>query len=243
MHQSYKTDNQTRWPRGWKLFHETWHDLHKDWYFVFWLNEHNELLAKCSGFEELFQARSDLQKADLARLLYLHRYGGLYADMDYLALRSQVPLLTKHPLLKQGQVLLQGRFQQVVGLEWGFARQPGHPFWTFCLSHKIAKFKEDKDAIFSTGPHMLRRCLKGYSKKKELEHMVAYQDNIMIVEPNLLAPIDAFDFNSTCGIWRTRSQHLWLNQWETSACREQLLERGCYAVTFYTQSWTTWTDK
>jgi len=143
MHQSYKTENQTRWPRGWSLFHETWHNLHKDWYFVFWLNEHNDLLAKCSGFEKVFEGRSDIQKADLARLLYLHRYGGMYADMDYLALRSHVPLLTTHAQLKKEKVLLQGRFQQVVGLEWGFARQAGHPFWTFCLNNKIARFKKD----------------------------------------------------------------------------------------------------
>jgi hypothetical protein len=64
MHQSYKTENQMFWPKGWGLFRKSWLDLHKaaDWTFVFWLDEHNDLLAQCTGFGALFKDRGPLQK-------------------------------------------------------------------------------------------------------------------------------------------------------------------------------------
>jgi Glycosyltransferase sugar-binding region containing DXD motif len=179
MHQSYKTDNQSQWPAGWSTFRQSWLDLHsvkeeeeqqhghghgRQWVFVFWLDEHNDLLAKCTGYyKKLFHGRSAIQRADLARLLYLYQYGGLYADMDYLALKSHVPLLFDHPLLQHQQILLQGRVDQEVGLEWGFARTPRHPFWTYCLDHRIGPNGRVAAAPFSTGPSMLRRCLKFFA--------------------------------------------------------------------------------
>jgi hypothetical protein len=69
MHQSYKTANQTLWPQGWTLFRNSWLELHKeaDWTFVFWLDQHNDLLAQCTGFGPLFQGRGPLQKASVIR--------------------------------------------------------------------------------------------------------------------------------------------------------------------------------
>ena len=241
MHQSFKTDNQSQWPTGWSTFRQSWLDHHHShssssseqrWVFVFWLDEHNDLLANCTGYyEKLFHGRSSIQRADLSRLLYLYKYGGLYADLDYLALQSHVPLLFEHPVLKTMTILLQGRVDQDVGLEWGFARTPGHDFWTYCLNHRIGRNGHAAAAPFSTGPHMLRRCLKFYaypnrmqrqSNASRLVHMQPYSSSltmkatgsgrtgsttttsgdIIIVEPRLIAPLDGRDFESNCGQWR-----------------------------------------
>jgi mannosyltransferase OCH1-like enzyme len=239
MHQSYKTTNETRWPKGWSLFRRTWLEYHPDWTFVFWLDEHNELLAKCMGQGKMFEGRDVVEKADLSRLLYLDRYGGFYADMDYLALKSQVPLLDRFRSQNQ-TVLLQGREGQVVGLEWGFASRPGHPLWKFCLQNSVGG--AGGGAFSSTGPMMLERCMTQRYNVPSLEHMKSYGDGVMILEPRLIAPINAADFHSTCGIWRSTYNEIerWANDWEGSECRKQLLEEGSFAVTFYTQSYTTW---
>jgi hypothetical protein len=139
MHQSYNVKNQTYWPKSWVAFRQSWLDHHANegWVFVFWLDKHNDLLARCTGYETLFQGRSFIQKADLSRLLYLHKYGGLYADMDYLALKSQAALLNEHPLLKDMQILLQGRVDQVVGIEYALPASQDTSFgrfaWTITL--------------------------------------------------------------------------------------------------------------
>jgi Glycosyltransferase sugar-binding region containing DXD motif len=292
MHQSYKTENQTFWPKGWSLFRNSWLELHKqhDWTFVFWLDKHNDLLAQCTGFGALFQGRGPLQKvcvvcahaphrehhhlntsisvsncgsrfhllqkrkADLSRLLYLYVYGGLYADSDYLALQSQIPLLEQHPILKHQQVLLQGRGkQQPVGLEWGYARTPGHAFFVYCLENHIdSHTKSDSAAVYVTGPIMLETCLRTYmgetgAASQPLVPMTTLLNTtgIVIVEPKLIAPIDGHDFESTCGSWRSSNNdhHSWRDDWTTSTCRKELLQQGSFAVTFYTQSWNILDEK
>jgi hypothetical protein len=173
--------------------------------------------------------------------------------MDYLALKSQVPLLNEHPLLKDMQILLQGRVDQVGGLEWGFARAPGHEFWTFCLDNHIGPVSNIRPAFISTGPHMLKRCLKRYITKNTpieqqvehagrgtvIPHMQSFPNGIAIVEPRLIAPIDGRDFESNCAAWRGREDSAWQGSgWQTSSCRHELVdEKDAFAVTFNTQSW------
>jgi len=255
-------------------------DLHPHWFYIFWSDIHNELLAKCIGYQDIMRGRSGIQKADLSRLMYLHKYGGFYSDMDYIALLDHEQLFdfedndinSNHDIdndnnhghdLKHQMVLLQGRQEQVVGLEWGFARQPEHPIWKFCLD--IANRQKDavrtQCPIFYTGPKFLARCLKKYynlkSQGKELEHMVSYGNEVMILEPNLIAPIGANDFDSECGKWRSvgvgvgvgigvgvvgvdeedSQEQVWMGKWPTSACRQNLIKNGTYAVTIYTHSW------
>jgi hypothetical protein len=240
MHQSYKSEDALSWPTGWKYFRQTWLDLHPNWYFVFWLDEHNELLAKCMGYGEMFSGRSFIQQADLARLMYLDRYGGMYSDMDYMALANHEPLLLASTSLVCDQsILLQGRQEQVVGLEWGFARHPGHPIWNYCLTHNVNSRLKKECAIYVTGPKMLTRCLKAYYKQKNLTHMLSY-NGLMILEPRLLAPIAADDLHSDCGKWRSTDWNTpdkWDHHWTNSTCRSLVMAQGGYALTVYSHSW------
>ena len=213
MHQSYKSPDPQTWQRGWKYQRQTWIDLHPDWRFIFWNDEQNRLLAKCTGYEDVLEGRSGIQSADLSRLLYLKEYGGLYADMDYISLRNHEHLfnLDRNQVNLQ-QILLQGREDQVIGFEWGYARNQQHPLWAFCLNMARGQKGDAKRKgcpIWYTGPKFLNRCVKKYFKKqgKELEQMVSYgQNDIIILEPNLIAPVRGDDFTSECGQWRNHTQ-------------------------------------
>lgn len=259
MHQSYKTNDPQHWPgHGWSVYRQTWIDLHPHWNFVFWLDQHNDLLARCLGFEELFRGKSAIARADLARLLYLYQYGGLYADMDYLALQSHHDLLMEQDPFRNDQILLQNRDHQAVSVEWAFAREPGHDFWVFVLERCVRKGPVSHP-VQATGPDMLQRCLQGYRtlpvaeedksdqrnqhttvNSNKLQAMVFYRHGIRLVPFQLVAPISASDFTSDCGEWRTnRRNHLdqWTHHWQNSTCRRSLVEQGSIAVTVYTQSW------
>jgi hypothetical protein len=152
------------------------------------------------------------------------------------------------------QILLQGRVDQDVGLEWGFARNPEHGFWTFCLDNYVGPVI--LSAFISTGPHMLKRCLKRYISHntpieqrleqgqqgtRTIPHMHAFHnDSIAIVEPRLIAPMGGRDFaSSNCALWRGREDSAWQSsEWQTSSCRHELVdEKDAFAVTFNTQSW------
>jgi inositol phosphorylceramide mannosyltransferase catalytic subunit len=250
MHQSYKSSDMQTWHVGWKFHHQTWLDLHPDWYFIFWTDDQNELLAKCIGYHDIFNQRSSIQKADLSRLMYLHKYGGFYADMDYIAVQNHASIFQSRDFtLKQQQILFQGRQEQVAGLEWGFARKPEHPFWKFCLD--IADRQDDEVRagcpIKVTGPKLIRKCIKKYFHlhHNDLEHMVSYGGELMILEPRLISPIGAFDFSSECGKWRNitgieqNERKVWSDMWMKSKCKENLIKNGTYAVTIYSHSWGT----
>jgi len=247
MHQSYKSSDPHTWHWGWKSQRQTWIDLHPDWLFIFWDDEQNALLAKCTGYDDVLEGRSGIQSADLSRLLYLNEYGGLYTDMDYIALQNHEHVfnLDKNQVNLQ-QILLQGRQDQVIGFEWGYARNQQHPLWAFCLNiarRQKGPSKRKGCPIWYTGPKFLNRCVKKYFKQqnKELEHMVSYgQNDLMILEPNLIAPVRGDDFTSECGKWRNhegQNESKWTTEWPESSCIQYLNGIGAFAVTLYSHSW------
>lgn len=141
---------------------------------IFWLDQHNKLLASCLGYPEIYKDPSFIQRKAgiVARPVYLERCGGFYCNMDYLALRNQEPLLHKMNVTWDQDILSQGRTLQVVlGFEWGFARMPGHPLWNHCLTN-IGKNSHGAKwgcAIYKTGPKMLGHCISSHYKDKEKE--------------------------------------------------------------------------
>jgi hypothetical protein len=252
MHQSYKTSDPLHWHHGWRAQRQTYIDLHPSWTFIFWNDTQNLLLANCTGYADVFEKRSGIQQADLARLLYLYQYGGFYADLDYIALRNHDALfqLTVNETvdIRSQQLLLQGRYDQVVGLEWGYARQSKHPLWAYCLdiAHgQIGWKKRQGCPIYYTGPNMLNRCIKQYFQKKDqdLKQMVSYgQNDLMILEPSFIAPVSGTDFTSDCGQWRnesilTEDDSIWVKDWPKSSCMRNLTKTGAFAVTLYSHSW------
>lgn len=258
MHQSYKSANPETWHWGWKSQRQTWIDLHPNWVFIFWNDVQNALLANCTGFGDVFVGRSGIQQADLSRLLYLHSYGGFYSDMDYIALRNHQHLfnLDDQRQIKAQQILLQGREDQVVGFEWGYARYRQHPLWESCLRiarQQKGKTKRQGCPIWFTGPKFLNRCIKKFfgQQNKELHHMISYGKNdLMILDPKLVAPIRGDDFSSDCGKWRNvtagkdhndnaNDERIWTEVWPKSSCVHYLNDSGTYAVTLYSHSWGT----
>ena len=79
---------------------DNWSKLHPGFTHVLWTDEDNELLVS-TWFPQYLPAYKWLpliiQKTDFVRLMYLYRYGGIYADMDYVvyqALPDALPQLS-----------------------------------------------------------------------------------------------------------------------------------------------------
>ena len=75
---------------------DNWSKLHPGFLHVLWTDEDNDLLVK-TWFPEFLSSYKWLplviQKTDFVRLMYLYRYGGIYADMDYVAYQPIPPFL------------------------------------------------------------------------------------------------------------------------------------------------------
>src|SRR6185312_9041947 len=102
--------------------------------------------------------RREIFRADMARCLYLHRFGGVYIDLDIEPLRSITTLL-------EGQACLLGSEPEVhARMLWGKSRlacnalmasEPGHPFWLRMLDEIARRARTQHGAqnpVDTTGP-------------------------------------------------------------------------------------------
>lgn len=106
---------------------DNWSKLHPGFLHVLWTDEDNDLLVS-TWFPQYLASYKWLpiiiQKTDFVRLMYLYRYGGIYADMDYVAYQALPPLL---PQLC-GFMAVQSPFSLNENLQNSLMiSSPGHP--------------------------------------------------------------------------------------------------------------------
>jgi len=159
---------------------------HPGWTYRLWNNTENlDLIKKETPWLlSLYQSYpEEIFRADLARLVYMYVYGGVYADLDYF-FDQNVEMLSREPgvVLGQMQVDFENETQH-----WTWPHmvpnalligKPRHPFWRLALemaassslaslfkpsSVQGAKYEEMSPEYF-TGPVLLLRALKCYSK-------------------------------------------------------------------------------
>lgn len=96
IHQIWSNDDseipRDVYPEEWTA---SWKALHPQWEYRLWSRADLQALAASDypEFAELFAAAREVVKADVGRLLILHKHGGLYADLDYLALKPMDDLV------------------------------------------------------------------------------------------------------------------------------------------------------
>jgi hypothetical protein len=97
LHQTWKTSSPPTdvYAPEWR---QSWARLHPDWQTTLWTDA--DLLALATRIDPavaaVMQTAPGVVKADLGRYLILYDRGGMYADLDYEALRNVEPLLRGH---------------------------------------------------------------------------------------------------------------------------------------------------
>lgn len=93
IHQTWRTREipavyRPHWVSSWRAHHPTWE-------YRLWTDADLEQLAAAHypEFSGLLARARGVVRADVGRALVLHRHGGLYSDLDYMALKPMDPLL------------------------------------------------------------------------------------------------------------------------------------------------------
>ena len=84
-----------RWKRSW----DNWISLHPDFIVMLWTDIENRKLVELyySDFLDKYDTYPyNIQRVDAVRCFYLHRYGGIYSDLDIAPLRSFETVLTSY---------------------------------------------------------------------------------------------------------------------------------------------------
>jgi len=160
IHQTWKNENI---PACMRNYVRSWKKLHPDYQYMFWTDHTIRELIKTyyPWFLEYFDSYPhQIMRVDAFRFFVLHRYGGVYADLDLECYKCI------DPLLKEAKMLL--------FLEWPgsvsnaiMGAVPNHPFLEYCftaLVDKHVRYGPNTAAWGATGPKFLTETLDSYKK-------------------------------------------------------------------------------
>jgi len=190
IHQTWKT---ARIPPQWEPLRDTWRRLNPQWEFRLWTDEDNaEFIAEqypwfLATFEGYDQA---IKRADAVRYFIMHRYGGVYVDLDFEALRPLDRLLAGEDLVLgwepkahvDNDAGVQSRgFEAIVGNAF-LASKPGHPFWE-AVFEGLVNHRKLPAVLDATGPFLLTRAYRDYP----------YPSQLTIVPSEMLYPVTKWE--------------------------------------------------
>lgn len=115
----------------WQSNSETFITMNQGWTYKRWNKQEAEALI-CSDdynwIRPLWDNISAIEQTDVLRYIIMHKYGGLYADMDYICIKSLEPLRWMgYPI-----ILFNIASSLIVNTN-PIASSPGHPFWLTLL--------------------------------------------------------------------------------------------------------------
>ena len=86
LHQTWRTSEV---PLGFRKSVASWRKLQPSWKYKLWDDDANQRLvdSKYPWLQAAFQEMSGIQRADIMRYLYMHAFGGVYADLDVALVR------------------------------------------------------------------------------------------------------------------------------------------------------------
>lgn len=212
LHQSWRSQHV---PRGLQKAIRSWRTVQPKWQYMFHDDADNLRLVQTryAELEPSFRRMTGIQRADVSRYLYMHAFGGVYADLDMELLKPLAPLLRRlrrerNASVILGQeplphsVLLEQRVRQTCNAF--IASAPGHPFWLEVVRRLVRRQRAGEDPVSSTGPRMLERAVVAWHTKHRDASATAgaSSSGVLVVDPDVFYPtwdpMQAGTFRSRC---------------------------------------------
>jgi mannosyltransferase OCH1-like enzyme len=195
LHQTWRTHMV---PPRLAVFMRSWRERSASgWSFRLHTDEDNAALvqSRYSWLHKSYLMMNAIQRADVARLLYMHAFGGVYADLDVEllapldALLNQTATLGASAMLGQEPlphaVLLERQPRQICNAVLASAR--GHPFWLWALHMAALRVSTDQgwgDPVGSTGPRMLEQAVIKWQARHANTEL-----SLQIAQPDTFFPL------------------------------------------------------
>ena len=179
IHQTWKNKNipELVYPKHWL---DSWRKLYPTWEYKLWTDEDNRNLIKeyYPKYLEVYDSfPQNIKRVDYVRSFILHRYGGLYADLDCIALKPLDELIKDNKIVlasepnttwhqNKGKLFLSNALMYSI---------PNHSFWEETFEEvKNIRFK-NQCAVMETGPGLITRT---YEKLKNVD-LILDQDTFI----------------------------------------------------------------
>ncbi|MEM7194948.1 MAG: glycosyltransferase [Pseudomonadota bacterium] len=222
IHQTWKNNQLSH---RWQSFANSWKRHHPDWEYMFWTDDDGMSFVD-EHYPEFFAVYSNypynIQRADALRYLVLLHYGGLYADMDYECLQSFDAFRHEHGFLCAQEPHVHALQHGVEGLLCNalMLSKPDHLFLHEIINELSTQTEDTvthSDVLSSTGPLMLQR----------------------VFDRTTLSDIEVLPFHVFCPL-ENGSKYLKMldrNDDKSELVRTRLIEKGCFAVHHWDNSW------
>lgn len=226
IHQSWKShklpDNFLQWAK-------TFQDRHARWTYKLWTDDDNDRLVEDEfpWFKNTYKGfKSQIMRIDVVRFLYMYKYGGVYADLDFESLKNLEPLLKDKRGVVVAQMGTRNTFGHRIPNAW-MASTPGHPFWMYCVHMSTELHRAgERQAEAVAGPIMLTKAVDAWHKEHRYEQLD-------VIEPGLIYPIDWSTRKSDEDVCWPRAAN---DGFDPVKCKERYPD--AYAITYWTHSWT-----
>jgi mannosyltransferase OCH1-like enzyme len=168
--------NDNRVPDRLAAYAEGWSRLNPSWRRILW-TDRMRLAFVAENYPELLETycayANPVCRADAARYMLLHKFGGLYADLDVeclaplspLEIESRVVLCHEPPIYWAGFAPRRGH--PFVLFNGVMASPAGHPFWRDVLE-RLLRTRHGTSVIDVTGPCLLTAAYLGYGDKASI---------------------------------------------------------------------------
>jgi mannosyltransferase OCH1-like enzyme len=152
--------------------------LHPQWNYELWTDAMIEVFVR----EEYpwvyhYWSKFDmhLKKVDVVRYCWLHKYDGMYADLDVYCHKPMDELFDEHHDI-YFYLSLQAKANNwpFAGNAWMYARVPGHPFWEDLMQFNClytSTGDPHKNILWHTGPKSVGHVLE-YHMRKNPDHRI-----------------------------------------------------------------------
>ncbi|PVG04370.1 hypothetical protein CPB86DRAFT_214062 [Serendipita vermifera] len=242
LHQSWKDehlpDRFATWSKQWRVLHGS------NWTYVLWTDADNRQLAE-KFYPQFLQVYNDLPReifrADMARNMYMHAFGGVYADLDLIPLQpltKHIPMLADatHTPMKLAFVghMSDDNFEHSIPNAFMASASAGHPFWLkpleFIQEHLSSPaYRAHPEAL--TGPVALRTCVKEWEKNSLQRYADGVFDRVEVLENGKIYPFSWSDapFQHQC---LCRPQSETFNPLQCNALYPQ-----AWTITYWSHSW------
>jgi len=227
IHQSWKDEHipydiyRKHWVDSWKL-------VYPDWTWKFWTDADNDALVRTHYpiFYRFYRSLTpNIKKADFSRFLYMHQYGGVYVDLDFMALKHLGPLLAEYDVVL-GKLSDDNDYYQIPNAF--MASTPGLDFWLKTARDAMHAPPHERSVEKHAGPFRLQWAFYKYQPA-----------NAIVYSDTLIYPFDWIHFTHWENKRYFRADRMHLAQRLASQSMEEIaaIFPQAYCLTFWTSNW------
>ena len=165
-----------------KPYRDSWINKNPNWFYMSWnLSNCNKLIKQFypQHLQMFKNYPYDIQRCDAIRYFILHRYGGLYADMDYYCNKPWDEVINKYP----GNIYLvetpnnTGNDKVHISNSLMYSVIKNHPYWNSIFIEMELKKNSSYyytsrhvTIMMTTGPGIINRIFNKYKYRYKLNH-------------------------------------------------------------------------